>query len=81
MIVRFVLWNLADSKTNIEELRTHLRPESGAVFHAWISDEATERFGAISVWDSRETEQPVDQELRRLIGKDPEIAELFDVEG
>jgi hypothetical protein len=81
MIVRLVLWNLADSKTNIEELRTHLRPERRAVFHAWISDDATERFGAISVWDSRDTEQPIEQEVRDLIGKDPEIAELFDVAG
>ena len=28
MIVRFVLWNLADSMTTIEELRRYLRDES-----------------------------------------------------
>jgi hypothetical protein len=81
MVVRFVLWNLADSKTNLEELRTHLRPEPRAAFHSWISDESTERFGAISVWESYDDEQPVLQEVRDLIGTDPEIAELFDVEG
>ena len=55
MIVRFVLWNLADSQTTIEELRRYLRDESvdafedvaGLRFKAWISDEATERWGAV----------------------------------
>jgi len=89
MIVRFVLWNLADSKTNIEELRRYLRDESvdafdrlpGLLFKAWISDEATERWGAVYVWESREAaEQPLPTRARELIGKDPEIAEVFDVE-
>ena len=52
MLLRFVLWNLADSKTTIEELRRYLRDESvdefeevpGLRFKAWISDEATERW-------------------------------------
>ena len=89
MIVRFVLWNLADSKTNIEELRRYLRDESvdafdrlpGLLFKVWISDEATERWGAVYVWESREAaEQPLPTRARELIGKDPEIAEAFDVE-
>ena len=54
MIVRFVLWNLADSMTTIEELRRYLRDESvdaweevdGLRFKAWISDPATDRWGA-----------------------------------
>jgi hypothetical protein len=89
VIVRFVLWNLADSKTNIEELRRHLRDEAvgrfdrlpGLLFKAWISDEATERWGAVYVWESRDAaEQPLPTRVRELIGKDPEIAEVFDVE-
>src|SRR5438105_3284374 len=32
MIVRLVLWNLADSKTTIHELRRHLRDESVDAF-------------------------------------------------
>jgi len=89
MIVRFVLWNLADSKTNIEELRRYLRDESvdafdrlpGLLFKAWISDEATERWGAVYVWESREVaEQSLPTRARELIGKDPEIAEVFDLE-
>jgi hypothetical protein len=89
MIVRLVLWNLADSKTNIEELRRYVRDEAvdsydrvdGLLFKAWISDEVTERWGAVYVWESREAaEQPLPSRARELIGKEPEIAEVFDVE-
>jgi hypothetical protein len=89
VIVRFVLWNLADSKTNVDELRRYLRDEAvdafdglpGLLFKAWISDEITERWGAVYVWDSRDAaEQPLPSRARELIGKDPEIAEIFDVE-
>jgi len=72
--VRLLLWNLADSKTTLEELRGRL-PElpEGDV---WISDEASERFGLISF-----SEEPLDlAEIRQLIGKDPELGEEFDVE-
>ena len=89
MIVSFVLWNLADSKTNIDELRRYLRDEAvdnfddlpGLLFKAWISDEITERWGAVYVWESPEAaEQPLPSQARELIGKDPEIAEVFDIE-
>ena len=89
MFVRFVLWNLADSKTTIEELRRYLRDESvdqfseveGLRFKAWISDEATERWGAVYVWESAEAAaRPLPSRARELIGKDPDIAEEFDVE-
>jgi hypothetical protein len=86
VILRFVLWNLADSKTNIGELRRYLHDEPhadvpGLRFKAWISDEATERWGSISLWDSAEpTGQVVSDRERELIGKDPEIGETFDVE-
>ena len=89
MIVRFVLWNLADSLTTIGKLRRYLRDESveafervpGLLFKAWIADETTERWGAVYVWESREAaEQPLPARVRELIGKDPEIAEVFDVE-
>ena len=51
MVVRLVLWNLADSLTNVGELRRYLRDES--------------------VEQSR---------ARELIGKEPEITEVFDLE-
>ena len=85
MIVRLVLWNLADSKTTLDELRHHLGDASeqapGLRFRAWISDETTERFGAVELWESAEAaEQGVPSQVRELIGKDPEVGETFDVE-
>jgi Putative mono-oxygenase ydhR len=89
LLLRLVLWNLADSKTTIEELRRYLRDESvdafadvpGLRFKAWISDEATERWGAIYLWESPEAaEQEVPSRAEELIGKPPDIGEDFDVE-
>jgi hypothetical protein len=89
VILRFVLWNLADSKTTIQELRRYLRDESvdayedvpGLRFKAWISDEITERWGAVYLWESAEdAEQELPSRVRELIGKDPDIGETFDVE-
>jgi hypothetical protein len=89
MYLRFVLWSLADSKTTIGELRRYLRDESvdafedvpGLRFKAWFSDEATDRWGAVYLWESREdAEQALPSRARELIGKDPDIGEEFDVE-
>jgi hypothetical protein len=76
VIVRLLLWNLADSKTTLEELRPRLEPSPN---RTWISDETTERFGVIETWDDEPGDFP--QEIVDLIGKEPEIAERFDVEG
>ena len=89
MIVRIVLWNLADSKATIEELRRYLREESvdafedvpGLRFKAWVSDDATERWGAVYLWESRHAaDQHLPSRARELIGKDPDIVEEFDLE-
>jgi hypothetical protein len=87
--MQLVLWSLADSKTTIQELRRYLRDESveafaevpGLRFNAWISDEVTERWGAVSLWESAEAaEQDLSSRVRDLIGKDPDIGETFDLE-
>ena len=89
MIVRLVIWNLADSMTTIEELRRYLRDESvdafedvpGLRFKAWFSDEVTERWGAVYLWESREAaDQDLPSRASELIGKEPDIGEEFDVE-
>jgi hypothetical protein len=89
VIVRLVLWDLADSKTTVAELRRYLRDESvdafeevpGLRFKAWISDEATERWGAVCLWESSEAAQEeLPGRARELIGKEPAVAEWFDVE-
>src|SRR5439155_8574517 len=72
--IRLLLWNLADSKTTLDELRAKLPelPEGDR----WISDPASERFGLISFSGAL---QEVDR-IRNLIGKDPEIGEEFELE-
>jgi Putative mono-oxygenase ydhR len=89
LLVRLVLWNLADSKTTIEELRRYLRDESvdafaqvpGLRFKAWVSDAATERWGAVYLWESPEAAaQEIPSRAEELIGKPPDIGEDFDVE-
>jgi hypothetical protein len=89
VVLRFVLWNLADSKTTVAELRRYLHDEavdrfeevSGLRFKAWISDETTERWGAVYLWESAEAaDQSMPSRTRELIGKEPDIGETFDVE-
>jgi hypothetical protein len=74
MIVHVLLWRLADSKTTLTELRESLPrlPERDA----WISDESGLRFGLISFEDEPTGLEPIVE----LIGKNPELAETFDVE-
>jgi hypothetical protein len=89
VIVRIVLWNLADSKTTVAELRRYLADEAvdafgklpGLLFKAWVSDEGGERWGAVYLWESAAAaEQPLPSRARELIGRDPDIAEIFDLE-
>ena len=89
MVVRIVLWSLADSKTTIEELRRYLRDESvdefgeveGLRFKAWISDAPGERWGAFYLFESREAaDQAMPGRARELIGKQPDLVEEFDLE-
>jgi hypothetical protein len=69
--VRLLLWNLADSKTTLDELRANLPAlPDGDV---WVSDAATDRFGLIAFSGSLGG-------IRDLIGKDPEIGEEFELE-
>jgi hypothetical protein len=89
MVLRLVIWNLADSLTNIGELRRYLRDEAvpafeqvpGLLFKGWFSDEVGERWGAVYLWESQEaSEQALPSRARELIGKDPDIVEVFDLE-
>jgi putative monooxygenase ydhR len=89
VIVRFVLWNLADADATVAELREYIRDEAadaftdleGLLFKGWVSDETTDRWGAIYVFASREAAaQPLPSRARELIGKDPDIVEVFDLE-
>lgn len=72
-VVRILVWNLADSKTSLDELRENL-PELPPE-NLWIANEPQERFGVVSYGG----ELPDLEPLRVLTGKDPEVAEEFDV--
>ena len=89
MVVRFVLWSLADSDTSVAELREYIRTEAadafsdvpGVLLKAWVADENTERWGAIYLFANAEAaEQPLPSRARELIGKEPDIVEVFDLE-
>ena len=89
MLVRLVLWSLADTAVTVAELREYLRDEAvdafedvpGLRFKAWISDDLTERWGAIYLFESADAaDQPLPSRARELIGKDPDLAETFDLE-
>jgi hypothetical protein len=75
VVVRILLWSLFDSKTTLEELRDALRdlvPPS-----TWIWNEPTERFGLIAFGE----EFPELENVRALIGREPDLYEEFDVVG
>jgi hypothetical protein len=71
-VVRILIWNLADSKTTIDEVRERLPPPTEE--DVWIANDAQERLGLVSTGD----ELPDLKPLRDLIGKGPEVAEEFD---
>jgi hypothetical protein len=71
-VVRILIWNLADSKTTLGEVREHLPPVGDG--DVWIANNAQERFGLVSTGETL----PDLAALRDLIGKEPEVAEEFD---
>jgi hypothetical protein len=74
VIARILIWNLFDSKTTLDELREHLPSLPEGDF--WVANHAQDRFGLISFGD----ELPDLGEVPALIGDEPAVAEVFDVE-
>jgi hypothetical protein len=81
LIARLVLWSLTDAGVTIDELRAEDLPLTpGALSETWFSDEASERFGGFAVFaDAAEATVPVPERLRELIGRHPDVFELFDI--
>jgi hypothetical protein len=71
-LFRILIWNLADSKTTVAELRDRLPMLDEGDY--WIANDAQERFGLVSTSD----EPPDLEHVRNLIGKEPEIAEEYE---
>jgi hypothetical protein len=88
VILRFVLWSLADTTTSLDEIRARLPDEvdgaedvPGLRLKVWVSDEATDRFGAVELWESREAAELASPgELHDVIGKRPDAGEELEVE-
>jgi hypothetical protein len=87
--VRIVWWQLDDANATIAQLREYLRDESvdafgevpGLRLKMWVADEATNRWGAIYLWESEEaSQQPLPSRARELIGKGPDAEHWFDLE-
>lgn len=75
MIVRLLIWNVAESKTSIDELRESL-PELLAPSQ-WIWNEATERFGALVLGE--ELPEAIGW-AQDLVGDEPDVYEEFDTD-
>lgn len=73
MIVRLLIWNVAESKSTIDELRESLPaldPPS-----RWIVNEVSERFGAIVFGEDLPEAIGWAQDL---VGDEPDVYEEFD---
>jgi hypothetical protein len=80
VIVRILLWRLDETNRSFDDLRERLEeleplPAPGAL----LVDEAAERLGALLVTEDDEPPPGQLDELRALIGRDPDLYEEFDV--
>lgn len=84
-----VWWDLSRSRQTVESLRGFLREEAverfsqvpGLRLKFWISDPATDRWGAVLLWESRQAAQgPLPNRAAQLIGYPPTERHAFDVE-
>jgi len=79
MIVRIVLWRLDETTPSLEDLRDALDeleplPPPGAL----LLNEAAERIGALVVSEDDDPLPPQLEQLRLLVGRDPDLYEEFD---
>ena len=73
MLVRLLIWNVAESQTTIDELRAslpELEPPS-----RWIWNEVSERFGVTAFGDELPESVGWAQDL---VGGEPDVYEEFD---
>jgi len=79
MIVRIVLWRLDETTPSLEDLRDALDeleplPPPGAL----LLNEAAERIGALVVTEDDDPLPPQLEQLRLLVGREPDLYEEFD---
>ena len=73
MIVRLLIWSVAESKTRIDELRESL-PELDPPSQ-WIWNDASERFGVLAFGE--ELPEAIGW-AQDLVGAEPDVYEEFD---
>ncbi|MET7694816.1 hypothetical protein ABZT06_44050 [Streptomyces sp. NPDC005483] len=82
-------WDLDRSEQTIASLRDFLRDEAvdrfsqvrGLRLKVWISDERTDRWGAVFLWESAQAaDAPIPARAAELIGYPPTERHVFDVE-
>jgi len=79
MIVRIVLWQLDETTPSFEALRGGLDElEPMAPPGAVLVNEAAERLGALVVTEDDDELPRQLEELRLLVGRDPDVYEEFD---
>ena len=80
MIVRIVLWRLDETSPSFEHIRGRLEElEPLSPPSALLVNEAAERLGVLLVTEVDEPPPAQLDELRTLIGRDPDLYEEFDV--
>jgi hypothetical protein len=80
VIVRIVLWRLDERSLALETLREALDGlEPLAAPSMLLVNEAAERIGALVVSDDDEPAPRQVDELRALVGREPDLYEEFDV--
>ncbi|WEH36695.1 hypothetical protein PZB75_27095 [Streptomyces sp. AM 4-1-1] len=89
MLAVIVWWNLEESGQTIESLREFLRAEAvdrfshvtGLRLKFWISDQDTNRWGAVLLWESVEAAAaPIPGRAAELIGYPPSHHFSFTIE-
>jgi hypothetical protein len=79
VIVRILLWRLDERTSSFEALRGQLEElEPLAPPSAFLVNEAAERIGALVVADEDEPLPGQLEELRAVVGRDPDLYEEFD---
>jgi hypothetical protein len=80
VIVRILLWRLDERTSSFDELRDRIEELEPLVSPgAFLVNGAAERVGALVVAEEDEPAPAQLDELRALIGRDPDLYEEFDV--
>ena len=80
MIVRILLWRLDERTPALEELRGRIAElEPLAAPGGFLLNDLAERIGALVVAEEDEPPPAQLDELRALVGRDPDLYEEFDM--